>query len=150
MKKGDVYLALMFAILALVFGKLSLDLYSGGRSGVGASQWPLMICIVILIGSILVFINYFRNGQASVKAKGFLSRDEKRVAISILTLILYFFSVMYVGFFVSSLAMLFVLITYYGNFKWYISLICALLIASTVYFVFSYLLNVSFKFGVLF
>ena len=123
MKKGEAFLGTIFATFSVLFGTLGYGLYQSGRSGVGASQWPMMICTVILLGSVVVIVN---------------------------ALLMYFISVVYIGFFVSSVVMLYTFISYFGKFKWYVNLAFALVITSVVYVVFGYLLNVSFQFGVLF
>ncbi|MGO3407716.1 tripartite tricarboxylate transporter TctB family protein [Marinomonas sp.] len=148
MKKGEAFLGAIFAISSVLFGTLGYGLYQSGRSGVGASQWPMMICTIILLGSVVVIVNALRAKQ--LKNGLYFNRDEKRVFISIFLLFMYFIGVVYIGFFVSSVVMLHTFISYFGKFKWYVNLAFALVITSVVYVVFGYLLNVSFQFGVLF
>lgn len=148
MKKGETFLGVIFASFSVVFGALGYGLYESGRSSVGASQWPIIVCSIIFFGSIVVIVNAFRVKQP--KSSSQFSHEEKRVFVSIFLLTMYFISLVYIGFFVSSVIMLYAFISYFGKFKGYVNLVFALAITSIVYFVFGYLLNVSFQFGVLF
>ncbi|MCZ2720394.1 tripartite tricarboxylate transporter TctB family protein [Marinomonas sp. 15G1-11] len=148
MKKGEAFLGIIFVSFSALFGALGYGLYQSGRSSVGASQWPIIVCTIIFFGSIVVIVNAFRVKESKSNLQ--LSHEEKRVFISIFLLIMYFISVVFIGFFVSSLAMLYTFIYYFGKFKWYVNFVFSLAITSITYFVFSYLLKVSFQFGVLF
>lgn len=149
MKKGNAFLAVGFAILSVLFGKLGYDLYLSGRSGAGASIWPLIVCSILFTGSILVLIKSLMAANKE-KSPPIFNQDVTRVLLSIAALGVYFSCVVWLGFFSSSFIMLASFIAYYGRYKWYICLLFASCITAVVYVVFNFLLNVSFEFGLLF
>lgn len=150
MNKGDIFLSTIFIFFSILFGFLSFDLKSSYSGNLGPGGWPLLICIFIVLFTILFLLISFRNRNEKKMKDLIFSKEKIRVYFSILALIIYFFSMIKLGFFVSTLFLLFFFISYFGQYKWYKNLGSSLLITSVVYFLFSSVLNVSFKFGMFF
>jgi membrane-associated HD superfamily phosphohydrolase len=150
MKKGDAFLSTVFLFFSILFGVLSFSLKSSNSGSLGPSGWPLLICIFIFLCTVIFLLLSFKSDKTLEIKEKIFSREKIRVYFSIVALIVYFFIMIYFGFFVSTVCMLFGFILYFGNYKWYTSLASSLLITGVVYFIFSTVLNVSFKFGMFF
>jgi putative tricarboxylic transport membrane protein len=148
MKKGNIIVACIFSAFAIFVIYLSLQLPPSKDGVPGPGTWPILISIIMLGSAITIIINALRNKYDDELVLN--TSNHYRVYITMGLLILYLFLMYYIGFFVASVLILYVLITWFGNYKLYIRLISSISVVTIVYLVFTQILNVPFRFGLLF
>lgn len=149
MKKGTIIVAGIFLALSIVIIALSAML-PGGRNGIpGSGFWPIIISIIMLLSSVSIIINALKMSKEDDTSLNMLSKDSIRVYITMIALVLYLILMYILGFLSSSIIMLYVFISYFSKYKWFISLLISILAASAIYLIFRYVLKVPFSFGLL-
>lgn len=149
MKKGNIIIASIFAVLAffIIFMARMLPVATDGVPGPGF--WPILIAIIMLLSSISVIIQTIKTKSQNEKQIVFLSKDTIRVYITMGGLILYLILMGTLGFLTSTLIMTFCFITWFGSYKIYINLILSIAISGIIYAIFKFILKVPFSFGML-
>lgn len=149
MKKGNFITAGVFALFAVLVILQSMS-FPAGKDGIpGPGFFPIAIAILMLLAAASLTITTLRMKPEEDTAIGMLSDDNKRVYVCMAILVLYLLVMPYVGFCTTSFVLLFGLIKWFGNYR---LPSCALLSAAVVvplFLVFSYVLNVPLRFGLL-
>lgn len=150
MKKGNFIAAFLFAAFA-VFVIYESSPFPVGKRGVpGPGVFPTAVAVVMLMASLSLVITTLRMRAEDDKKLDLLKIDNIRVYISMAILVAYFFLVQFLGFFVTSTAMLFGFIQWFGKYNPFISAASAAAVAGITWYVFSEVLHVPFRFGVFF
>lgn len=148
MKKGNIIIASIFSVFAIFVIYLSLQLPAANNGVPGPGTWPILISLIMLGSSITIIINAFRNKTNENLVLN--SNNHIRVYLTMLILVIYLVSMYYIGFCVTSVLMLYSLITWFGNHKLFIRIISSISVVTIVYLVFTQILKVPFRFGILF
>ena len=149
MKKGNIIAALAFAAFAGFFIWEGASFPASKGNVPGPAVYPTIVAVLMLMASLSLLITSFRMKPEEDKPIGLWSNDNKRVYISMAVLVLYVFIMPYVGFLVTSSLLLFGLIKWFGNYRFHVCAISAIAVAGIIYFVFSEILLVPFRFGFL-
>lgn len=148
MRQGKLVLAGIFIALSLFIITFALQLPSSRNGVPGPGTWPILMSIVMLIAAITVAVQALKDKhEVTIDIAG---KDQIRVYISMISLIIYLIGMYFIGFAVSSFVMLYGFITWFGNYKWHFRVLYAFVITAVVYGVFQYVLKVPFRFGLLF
>lgn len=150
MRKGNIIVSIIFGLLALITIGASMTLEQS-KSGVpGSGTWPIAISLLMLIASISLLISALKIKKRDDVAIGLTGENNTRVYITMGGMVLYLLSMYYIGFCVATFFMLFIYISWYGNYKWYFNLVTSLVITVIVFTTFKSILHVPFRFGLLF
>lgn len=151
MRKANIITGCIFSgiALAVLGAAYRLPFTQNGIPGPG--MWPLIIALVMLAAGISLTVkNIHCPKEIHAKNITVLSADCMRVYAVMGILTVYLILMCYIGFFVMTTVLLYLLITYFSKNQWYKALGTALVITTTVYSIFKYVLKVPFHFGILF
>ncbi len=148
MKKGNIVISVLFLIVAMGIILLSLQLPQSVNGVPGPGTWPILVSIIMICAACTLIIQTLRGSHIGQVI--WYGPNQIKVYIGMIGLLLYLVLMYYIGFFVGSLCMLYLYITWFGDYSWYKNIMIALLITSIVYLVFTKLLHVAFRFGLLF
>jgi len=148
MRKGKLVLAGVFITLSLFIIAFALDLPASRKGVPGPGTWPILISLIMLFSAITVAIKSFNDKDK--KPLGIAGKEQVRVYLSMISLVIYLIAMTFIGFAVSTFVMLYGFITWFSSYKWYFRVISAFAITAVIYCVFHYVLKVPFRFGVLF
>ena len=148
MRKGKLVLAGVFITLSLFIIAFALDLPASIKGVPGPGTWPILISLIMLFSAITVAIKSFNDKDK--KPLGIAGKEQVRVYLSMISLVIYLIAMTFIGFAVSTFVMLYGFITWFSSYKWYFRVISAFAITAVIYCVFHYVLKVPFRFGVLF
>ncbi len=148
MKKGNIIIASIFSVFAIFVIYMSLQLPPSKDGVPGPGTWPILISVIMLGAAITIIINSLRNKENEELLLN--TPNHIRVYITMGILVGYLLIMYFIGFFVSSVLMLYILITWFGNYKLLVRIITSLIVVTIVYLVFTQILNVPFRFGLLF
>lgn len=149
MKKGNLIAAGAFAALAL-YVIWETSSFPGSRGRVpGPAVFPVIISVVMLMASLSLVITSLRMKPEDDRPLGLLSGDNMRVYLSMAVLVVYVAVMPFIGFCVTSSVLLFGLIKWFGKYRFHVCALSALAVTGIVYYVFSEVLNVPFRFGAL-
>lgn len=147
MKKGNIIIASIFSAFAIFVIYMSLQLPPSKDGVPGPGTWPILISVIMLGAAITIIINAIRKNDGELLLN---TPNHIRVYITMGILVGYLVIMYYIGFFVSSVLMLYILITWFGEYKLLVRIITSLVVVTIVYLVFTQILNVPFRFGLLF
>ncbi len=102
----------------------------------------------MLLSAISLAITAIQMTPRENRAVDIFSDDNKRVYMTMIGLVAYVTIMYYVGFFTTSVAMLFGFIRWFGKYKPHVCALWALGAAGLAYGTFRYILLVPFRFGV--
>ena len=148
MKKGLLIAAVLFAVFAgyVIWECLS---FPPGRNRVpGPALYPTAVAVLMLLSAISLAITAIQMTPREDRAIDIFSDNNKRVYITMVGLVAYVTIMYYVGFFTTSVAMLFGFIRWFGKYKPHVCALWALGAAGLAYGTFRYILLVPFRFGV--
>lgn len=148
MRKGKLVLAGVFITLSLFIIAFALDLPASRKGVPGPGTWPILISLIMLFSAITVAIKSFNDKDK--KPLGIAGKEQIRVYLSMISLVIYLIAMTFIGFAVSTFVMLYGFITWFSSYKWYFRVISSFAITAVIYCVFHYVLKVPFRFGVLF
>lgn len=151
MKKGNLIAAGLCALLAVVVIGISSTYPTSAAYGTGVpgpGLWPTVISVLLLVCSgILTYRTLVKMKPEENTSLNLLSAGSRRVYLTMLILLVYVLVLKPVGFIISTTAMEFVFMQWFGKKKPYITLLIALSITLISYFAFKNLLNVPINFG---
>lgn len=148
MRKGKLVLAGVFITLSLFIIAFALELPASRKGVPGPGTWPILISLIMLFSAITVAIKSFNDKDK--KPLGIAGKEQIRVYLSMISLVIYLIAMTFIGFAVSTFVMLYGFITWFSSYKWYFRVISSFAITAVIYCVFHYVLKVPFRFGVLF
>ncbi|MDR2390272.1 MAG: tripartite tricarboxylate transporter TctB family protein [Planctomycetota bacterium] len=149
MKRGNLAAAAAFAALA-VFVIWASRAFPGSRGTVpGPAVFPTAIAVIMLMASLSLAIASFRMRPEDNKPLGLFREERRRVYLCMGIMAVYVVLVQIVGFCVTSVLLLFGLISWFGKYRFHVSALSSIAIVGIVYFVFSEVLHVPFRFGFL-
>lgn len=149
-KKANVIVSILCAVLGLgiIFissGYPSAEAYGTGVPGPGL--WPIVISVVMLGCAALLMMKTLKMKPEENEEVVLWSADTRRVYISMLVLLIYTIILEYVGFILSTIAMLFLFIQWFAKKSWIKNLVISVLVTMIIYAVFKWVLNVPIDFG---
>lgn len=147
MKKANFVVSGIFAAFALVVIFIAKG-YPPSNHGVpGPGMFPIIIAVLMLISSIVLFINTLRmptTGDTEIDLK---SRSILNVYVSMGGLILYIVLLPMLGFVSTTSVMLSLFIKWFSKRPWWKSILIAVLFTVGIYLLFGTVLNVPMRFG---
>jgi putative tricarboxylic transport membrane protein len=148
MKKGNIITGILFSAFSIFVIMMSMQLPASKNGVPGPGTWPIAIAVIMLLAAVTVLINAIRgNDEESLVLN---TIDHFRVYISMGILVLYLIAMYYLGFCVGSFLMLYAFITWFADYKLIKRLLISVIIVAVVYLVFTRILHVPFRFGILF
>ena len=148
MKKGNIITGILFSAFSIFVIMMSMQLPASKNGVPGPGTWPIAIALLMLLAAVSVLINAIRSKDEESLVLNTI--DHYRVYITMGVLILYLVSMYYIGFCVSSFFMLYTFIAWFGDYKLIKRILIAAIIVAVVYLLFTKILLVPFKFGILF
>ena len=150
MKKGNIIVSVLCAILgitviAIASGYPTAADYGTGVPGPGL--WPICIPVVMLLCAAILAARTLKMKSEDDEKIELWTPGTRRVYISMLILVIYTILLHPVGFILTTTAMLFTFIQWFGKKKIYITFAISAAATLVVYFAFKYLLNVPMAFG---
>lgn len=149
MKKGNIIAALAFAAFALFYIWEARSFPPSKGTVPGPAVYPTIVATLMLMAALSLLITALRMKPEEDKPLGLLSDDSKRVYLSMAILVAYVVVMPHLGFVTASSVLLFGLIKWFGNYRFHVCALSAIAVSGIIYFVFSEILNVPFRFGVL-
>ena len=150
MKRGNFIIAGVFSLLGLLVIAQSLS-FPRGRAGIpGPGMIPIMISILMIIASISLVISTLRMTPAENVPLGLLSEGNRRVYLCMAILVVYLFLMPRIGFCVTSFLLLFGLIRWFGNYRYWFCAVVSVFLTGIIFGLFSEVLHVPLRFGLLF
>jgi hypothetical protein len=148
-KKYDLISGLFWLLCSalMIIGSSHLPLGTMGNPGPGFV--PLLVGILLGIISLAIFIYAFLQEPSGRKAFWMDKKKWPKVVTTVLMILIYTIAFPYLGFFVSTLLLMFFLFKAIGGMKWKASLAGAILTSSCFYLVFKVWLKVQFPGGAL-
>lgn len=148
MRYGKLVISAMFMALSL-FTIYFANQLPDSRGGVpGPGSWPILISAIMFLAAFIVGFSAFREKE-NIRLELF-GDNQIRVYITMVALIVYFVCMNVIGFVVSTFVMLYSFITWFSNYNLLQRIGFSLVITSVVYGIFNYILQVPFRFGILF
>ena len=146
-KRYDLISGLFWLLCSalIIIGSLHLPVGTMGNPGPGFV--PLFVGILLSIISLAILIYSFLQGSSEGKV---FWRDKKqwpKVVATLLMMLIYTIAFPYLGFFFSTLLLMFFLFKAIGGMNWKVSLAGAILTSSCFYLVFKVWLKVQFPGG---
>jgi putative tricarboxylic transport membrane protein len=149
MKRGNLAAAAAFAALA-VFVIWESRNFPGSRGNVpGPAIFPTAIAVIMLMASLSLIITSLRMRPENDEVLGLFQENRRRVYLCMGIMAAYVVLVQIVGFCVTSALLLFGLIAWFGKYRFHVSALSSIAIVGIIYFVFSEVLHVPFRFGFL-
>ena len=149
MKKGNLILAGVFALLAAATILQSVS-YPAGQDGIpGPGFFPIIIAVLMLLASASLTISSLRIKTEEDVPLKLLTADNKRAYAAMAVMLVYVLVMPLLGFCVTSFLLLFGMIKWLSAYK---PMICALVagaVVGMIYVVFGVVLGVSLRFGLL-
>ncbi|MCL2000057.1 MAG: tripartite tricarboxylate transporter TctB family protein [Planctomycetes bacterium] len=149
MKKGNYIAAAAFAALALFAIRESGSFPPTKGNVPGPAVFPVAIAVIMLAAAVSLVISTFRIKPEDDRKLNLGRPECLRVYACMAILIVYFPLVQIIGFCVTSSIMLFGLIRWFGKYPLHQCALAAVAIVGSLYFVFSQVLLVPFRFGFL-
>lgn len=150
MKKGNFIIAGVFSLLGLLVIAQSLS-FPRGRAGIpGPGMIPIMISVLMIAASISLVISTLRMTPAEDVPLGLLTEGHKRVYLCMAILVVYLILMPRIGFCVASFLLLFGLIKWFGNYRYWVCAVVSAFLTGIVFGLFSGVLHVPLRFGLLF
>jgi len=150
MKKGNLTLAGVFSLLA-VLTIIQSSFYPKGQEGIpGPGFFPIIIAVLMLAAAISLTITSLRMLPEDNIPLKLLSDDNKRAYIAMGIMVLYLIVMPLIGFCVTSFLLLFGMIKWLSDYKYGVCCLISAGIIGLIYVVFGMVLNVSLGFGLLF
>lgn len=141
----DSYAALISILLSIVFLYLSSQYDYTGRRWIGPGFFPVWICGVWLVLSVVYFIQTIRRrgNEETGEVQDIIPKGKagRRILITAANLILFIVLFKFVGFIAASVIFLFILL--YGAYRWYVSLSVAIGVTLLLYWLFGIMLKVN-------
>jgi Tripartite tricarboxylate transporter TctB family. len=149
MKKGNYIAAALFAALAgyVIWECSGFPPSKGGVPGPGI--FPIIIAIIMLMASISLIMTTLRMRPEEDKPLNLASVGNKRVYLTMIVMIAYLLILPEVGFVATSAILMFALVQWFGRYSFIKCALWSLGIPCIIYFVFSEVLLVPFRFGFL-
>ena len=149
MKKGNFVVASLSLILGIAIIGISLTFPEGTNGVPGPGLFPILISAVLMVSAVILIIRTIKMPEEENVPLDMLSSDKKRVYLTMLVLVIYFIVLPYIGFCVSSFAMLCILIKWFSKKSILKCIIISAAMTAVVYFLFRIVLSVPLDFGLL-
>ncbi|HNZ94975.1 MAG TPA: tripartite tricarboxylate transporter TctB family protein, partial [Sphaerochaeta sp.] len=149
MKKANFVVSGAFTLFALAIIFLSRS-YPPSNHGVpGPRMFPLIIATLIIISSVVLFINTLRMKPEDDVPVDLTSRNVLNVYITIAGLIVYITLLPLLGFITTTSIMLLLFFKWFSRYAWWKCLLISVLFTVGIWALFSIVLNVPMRYGVL-
>ncbi len=149
MKKGNYIAAALFAAFALFVIWESASFPPSKARVPGPAVFPTIIAVVMLMASLSLILTTLRMAPEENRRIALNTPDTKRVYACMGILVVYTVLVPLIGFVTVSSVLMFGLIKWFGKYRFHICAVSALALSFFIYFIFSHVLHVPFRFGFL-
>ena len=148
MRYGKLFISTAFMALSM-FTIYFTSILPDSRGGVpGPALWPNLVSAIMFVAAFIVGITALK--EKTDQPIGLTGNDQVRVYITMAALVGYFISMNTIGFVVSTVIMLYGFITWFSKYQLIKRIMLSVIITAIVYYLFSYVLKVPFRFGILF
>ena len=149
MKKGNFIAAFAFAAFALYVIWQSSS-FPGSKGNVpGPAVFPTAIATLMLMAAISLFITTIRMKPEEDQAINLARPECFRVYYCMAILLVYLLLMPVLGFCTASSVLLFGLVKWFGKYRFHVCALSAVAVTGIIYIVFSEVLHVPFRFGIL-
>jgi len=147
-KRLDIVVGIALCIFSIVIYVYAEQQYAGkGVNSYGPKFFPQALSMMMLLASVALIIQALRGkalkGLEKINKQGFI-----RAMITLIIAIGYVFLMNFLGFYLSTIIFLFVVMTYLGQKKLWIRILASLLVATAVYCLFQYFLKIPLPEGI--
>lgn len=150
MKKGNMILAGVFSLLAILI-IIQSSFYPKGQDGIpGPGFFPIIIAVLMLAAAVSLIITTLQMTPEEDISLGLLSTDNKRAYAAMGSMILYVIIMPLLGFCVTSFLLLFGMIKWLSGYRYAACCAASAGVIAMIYVVFHMVLHVSLGFGLLF
>ncbi len=147
-KRIDIGVGIVLSILSVVIYLYAEQQYAGrGVNGYGPNFFPQVLSFMMLLASVALIIQAFR-GKALKSLEEINKQGFIRAAATLVMAIGYVFLMNILGFYLSTVLFLFVVMTYLGQKILWIRVFVSILVATAVYGLFYYFLKIPLPEGI--
>lgn len=142
MKKSNIFVSIL-VILIGIFALFQVKSFPQGQNNVvGPGFFPGLIAIILIVLGVILFAQSIRMKKDDDVKVNLFDKENKLAYIIMLITLVYLIAINYIGFIISSIIYLAILIVLYGEKNKLKALIYSSVISLVIYFVFNVLLNV--------
>lgn len=140
-KRIDIGVGIVLCILSSV-----IFIYAGSYKGSGVSQYgpnffPQTLAVLMFLFSALMIVQALRGhalkGLEPINKAGFI-----RATVTLVLSIIYLVTMQYIGFFISTLIFLYVVMTYIGHEGKFVRAVSSLIVTAIIYGIFRFFLKI--------
>lgn len=153
MKKGNIIASVLSIILGAYVVITSLGYPKAEAYGTGApgpGMWPGIIGGLLIACALWLLVDTLRAPADSLGTITVWGDGPKRVYITMAILVVYVLTVTQIGFIPMTIILLFLFITWFAKYKWYLTLIISVAVTIAIYVIFKFALNVPIDFGMIY
>lgn len=149
MKKGNLFFAGGFSVLAILV-IIQSCFYPEGREGIpGPGFFPILIATLMLTATLSLIISSLKMKPEEDRPVVLASINNKRAYITMGIMVLYVFIMPFLGFCVTTFIMLFGMIRWLSHYKSRVCVLISAVVVALIFVIFRMVLNVSLNFGLL-
>lgn len=153
MKKGNIVASILCIILGAYIvitclGYPKAEAYGTGAPGPG--MWPGIIGGLLIAASLWLLISTLRTPAEKLGTIMVWGEGPKRVYVTMAILVVYVLTVTVIGFIPMTIILLFLFITWFARYKWFVTLAISVGVTLFVYVIFKFALNVPIDFGMIY
>lgn len=150
MKKDDILSGCILIAISIYFLRESNSLPSSSLGIPGSAFFPRLVCFAFVIFGGILIIRSFKKGEAERKITLILKQDLIRVLAVILLCGIYIFSMPFLGFILTSILFIVLLMFIFQVKRIGIIILWGFLVTLIIYFIFKILLKVPLPAGMFF
>lgn len=151
MKKISRVTSVVFFLIAAYAFYMASTFPPGALGVPGPGYFPKILSVLVMILAIIEFVQSIKNSDdAPETGVKLFSKENSRVWISLGLIIIYFIGLFTIGFIISTLIYLFVMLSYFKVKNIFIKVGVPIALTAVLYFVFTILLKVQLPSGMLF
>lgn len=147
-KRIDIGVGIILCIFSVIIYLYAEQQYVGrGVNRYGPNFFPQVLSLMMFLASIALIVQAFR-GKALKNLEEVNKQGFVRATVTLVLAIAYVFLMNFLGFYLSTVIFLFVVMTYLGQKKLWIRILVSLLVATAVYGLFHYFLKIPLPEGI--
>ncbi len=147
MKKGNCVTAIICMAFSIFVFVMAKDFPAGTNGVPGPGVFPMIISSLLFFCSLIILVFSISVPLEGEKTITLGTKDNRRVYISMVGLVIYAIILPFLGFLITNAIMLFVAITLFKQKRSYSTALIALLVSLVVYVIFTRVLQVPLDFG---
>lgn len=142
MKKANIFISILIGVIGILTLLEVKTFPTGQNNVVGPGFFPTIIAIILVALGVILFIQAITTKKEDDIKINLLGSENKMAYLVMLITLVYLVAMGFVGFILSSIVYLAVLIIMYGEKSKVKAVICSVGISLLIYFVFNTLLSV--------